>query len=522
MLNHRISLARLAVSALRMCALTTVLVILLVTRVAGVDQTGYYLAFSLGEAERRTGLAEHDLETVEAMGGISRLIGLVHDRDREDLVIVGWCDPNDQVVPLDHFVVALRAVHVLEESPMVSLDRTSATASTGQLEVRFRGGLQDTRFGQEMVDIDMALKKLSLGIMETRSAMIRTYLAASTDRWLQLLEASGYGQWTPNDIEAHYCEKLACDSLIRAILGQSPISSAQSLPNDYARIGSRFWFDVPQSLVRLRDGCCAIIESDVSCLTQVLYAVLGGKLVDDLSTVTDEVGLEFARSVTDEMARLCWEHPLFLRAKTLYDLVALAMSVGRMDPRPKLDFWLHDYMLPMHTTPRAVDMMSVVCRINKDPGHIRLLDISGGIELDALAIRIRDGETAALKEAVLLARPDKPGVLTWRVPLEGWRIRHSEKYYETEPPTGDRSGTSGFSLDIRFIDAGVNGVNSEALLAGKFAAPLQDDQALGGVIINPRPKLTGAPPSGLWNMVLESRPADSSMFWDLNILIDEE
>ena len=102
-------------------------------------------AFSLREAER---VAAEGRGADTTIGGITRVAGMVHDAASGDVIIVGKADSSLPPIGLDDVIVALRARLLRDEIPMVSIDRTDETDATGQQDVRFVGGIENTQFGR--------------------------------------------------------------------------------------------------------------------------------------------------------------------------------------------------------------------------------------------------------------------------------------------------------------------------------------------------------------------------------------
>jgi hypothetical protein len=71
-----------------------------------------------------------------ALGCINKAVGLMIDRARPDIILVGHHDPNRPPLTLDDFVVALRARFIHGAWPLVSIDPTEETKQTGLQRVR--------------------------------------------------------------------------------------------------------------------------------------------------------------------------------------------------------------------------------------------------------------------------------------------------------------------------------------------------------------------------------------------------
>ena len=144
-------------------------------------RAGQFVAYSLAEAERRlkSGAAEPELS---GLAGITRFVGVVHDRVRNDLLVVGQAVPGEAAVALDDMVVALRARLVHTTWPLVSIDRTPETAQTRRQKVRFEGGVENTKFGEDFLKADAFLKNLALGKMSAEIWGIRSYFDMAVER----------------------------------------------------------------------------------------------------------------------------------------------------------------------------------------------------------------------------------------------------------------------------------------------------------------------------------------------------
>jgi hypothetical protein len=124
---------------------------------------------------------------------------------------------------------------------------------------------------------------------------------------------------------------------------------------------------------------------------------------------------------------------------------------------------------------------------------------------------------------VLNAKPKKPNILTWQVPLEGWEIPGAGKYYDivTEKDSSRLHKKAGFSLDVKVITTGTSKYNTEELVT-PYLNPSPADMPnfkINGVYIAPVPKSEGKPRSGLWENflknVLMSRPSPDTPFWEI-------
>jgi hypothetical protein len=502
-----------------------------------VVKAGSFIAYSMNEAERRLVGRKHVDNELTELGGITNLAGVVYDQQNKDLIIVGQTNELSSRITLDDFVVALRAILLHNEHPLVSIDRTKDTPKTGRQRVRFEGKVDNTQFGKDMLEADVLLKKLSFGILPSEPWGGQSYFSMSLDQLKQLMVDSFQVLPLAKMEDAKYYFAMSAAPLQSAVLdSQSGIQVSKSTPAqlpqamvDYFRIGSRFWFCPLNPSLLVREGVFAIQELGVVCSTEVLYAFADGKPEDDLSRTRDEVGDRFATQASINFGELRKAYPEIGRVKTLYDLVALAKGIEGLPLRPDLHYWLNDYKVSYVFTDTTYDLIVGVLNvvgldIDQKQSRIRplLLEISGGIELNPFVGRLKAGDVSALREGVLNAKPKKPNILTWQVPLEGWEIPGAGKYYDIPEADSIRlRQKAGFSLDVKVITTGTSKYNTEELVTPYLnPSPAgMPNFKINGVYIAPVPKSEGKPRSGLWENflknVLMSRPSPDTPFWEI-------
>jgi len=348
---------------------------------------GEYVAFSLNVAQNLiTGVnAGRNYRVVYPevynLGGINAIHGLIYDRQTQDLILVGKYDPERQPLTLDDFAVALRARFIHGKWPLVSIDPTEETKRTGMQTVRFEGGIEDTQFGADLFDADYRLKQIGMGLRPAGVAAVRTYWDLDRER-------------------------------------------ATTRRGGSSQISSRFWFYPVLPSVLVREDVVAIKGLTVGVFTEVLSAEIDGKKIEDLSTFQDPTGDQFAKAVTDHFEELATGHPSFSRVQGLDELVALTRAIEEMEERPDLAFWLKDYRGKPVNTPRAVKVLKrQETYESPGPGGVyqRSRELSGGVQLMALAVRLKAGEVTALKEAVLKTRP-RPDTVSWSFIVGEWVI----------------------------------------------------------------------------------------------------
>lgn len=336
-----------------------------------------YVAFSLKVARERVQQAGADFRSqapeVWLLGGINRLRGFVYDRDNDDLILVGAIEAGRAPLTLDDLVVALRARLLLGEWPLVSIDPTPETEKTQLQDVRWKGGIGGTLFGLDLLTADYEMKGLALGYVEAGIPDFRSHW----DRWLAANEGSASQQ---------------------------------------EEVGARFWFYPINPDVLTREGVCAIQGLTVGVFTEVLSVKIDGKPIEDLKGFKDAPGDAFAKELSQRFAELARDHYAFNRLRGLQELVGVSKALEQLDPRPELSWWLEEYRLLEVETPAELP----VARRREQHGR-RIAEISGGVHLTALALKVSRGDISALREAVLTTRPD-PEALRWAFSVGKWVI----------------------------------------------------------------------------------------------------
>ena len=509
------------------CPLLALLIILILTSPwlsqATVDNS--YLAYSLKEAKHRLTSGEVGNRKLLEMAGLTHLAGVIYDEQNDDLIIVGQALPGYSPCRLDDLVVAMRSVLDLHEYPLVSIDRTENSHQTGKMAVRFQGGIKATRFGRDLLAADIALKRLSLGLLKPKSCAVPSYLSMSLAEAKQLFNGQDASTGFVQSYDVEYFSSLSRTELHEKLMGkvetvpgfeQAMISNGEEF-DDFTRIGSRFWLYPQNPLLISRDGACTIQDLDVICLTEVIYAIVNGKQVSDLNSVNDEIGDKFAGAVTANFGKLYKEMPVIGRVKDLFDLVALARGIELLPAKPDLSYWLESYQLEASTTDRDFGIITGIGKVSADNNNIRFLDISGGIELNPLTIRLQAGDVSAFKQAAVTARPDSEHALFWEVPLQGWQIPGVGKYYELpQVKLNPQCDKKGFSIDMKIMELGNSNRQTEQMVCGSYQAPRVKMPAFdgGGVSIDPVITNSDVPVKGLWQTMLLERPSENSLFWD--------
>ena len=376
-----------------------------------IATAGTFYAFSMSEAKERLVNFQSSQNELTTLGDITRLAGIVYDERTDDLIIIGQKNNREKPIPLDDFVVALRAVLKLKEYPYVSIDKTENTDKAGKLKVNFKGGIKDTKFGKELLQADITLKQLSLGKIPSQVWGVESYFSMAVDH----LKDNNEG-------------------------------------NNKNRIGSRFWF-YPQSIsLGLRHGVGAIREAVLGLETRVDYAIINGKKVYDVTSVRDEIGDEFVRQVMSNFSDLSTAYPPLARLRVILNLTAVAKAIKKLKHIPDLSYWLDDYEVQEFDTKEYFPIIKRKKKVEAN-GSIYELNLNGGIELNPLVLRLKAGDVTALREAVLKSRPQNHSI-TWNVPIKDWHIPGFPEESIESSKKGNELGTrKGFSLDRAINDA---------------------------------------------------------------------
>jgi hypothetical protein len=322
-----------------------------------------YTAFSLKEAQSQLKAGSRGTSLIQ-LGGITRLAGMVIDSAGKDVILVGEREPNASPLELDDLVVGMRALMLHNEWPLVSLDNTVDTKTTRRQKVRFEGSISNTQLGKRLLEADIILKELALGKRSGAVWGVKSY--------------------------ADLCEEAA---------SRGDKSDASVL----------FWFFPMNSRLIEREGVFVVGGFEVGTRTQLI----GAKDVRPGQPKTkDELGERFAQDMTAAFRDLSAQFPQLRRVSQLYSAVALAHGLREAKGLPDLKYFLNDYPAKRVETPPDMEVMTSAGAT---------MNLTGGIELRALLLRLQDGDVTALREAVLRSRP-KGTPLSWALPLSSWQI----------------------------------------------------------------------------------------------------
>ena len=485
------------------------------TKRPSADTTSF-VAYSLKQAERQLRQDPAPAGDVRTLGGMTRLAGLVYDRPQQDLILVGQVAPGERGITVDDLAVAIRARLVANQWPLVSIDRTHDTPATGMQTVRFEGGVAGSSYGTDLLQADIVLKKMGLGLAPQAGSGIRSYVDLSAD------DARGGA--------------------------------------DLRTVTTRFWFVPVRAAIAEREDVMAIQDLVIGVHAQVMNAAANEHPGTSASHLDDPPGERFAQALTDNYTTLCAERPEIRRLKVLFDLAGLAEGIRTLPERPDLNYWLTEYVLPPVQTPGEQPLLKTSIPINTKNGSCTMT-VDGGIELRALVSNLRGGDVTALRDLVLKSRPASD-TLVWRVPLYGWNIPGAPPAPDTgqdadmgqvtgklgttmmkdftgslshavEGAVGGIHGMSSFpplntfASPVHFTEGGASGIRAPGTAGHPGGINLAPDVVpdrsrpmtpispghLGGVLLAPR--LAGSDQGGaqLRDQVLRSRPTGGAASW---------
>jgi tetratricopeptide (TPR) repeat protein len=184
--------------------------------------------------------------------------------------------------------------------------------------------------------------------------------------------------------------------------------------------------------VSVRENVVSIKGLKVGVFTEVLSAEVNGEKIENLSTFQDSESDTFAKAISERFEDLARVHPSFSRLQGLDEMVALTRAIEEMEEKPDLTFWLQEYKAKQVSTTRAVKVLS-----RKEPYEVSgrrgggKLSVSGGVQLMAIALRLKAGDVTALREAVIKTRP-QVNALSWTFVVGEWLIPTSPGTLSTE------------------------------------------------------------------------------------------
>lgn len=488
----------------RIKIITHIILFLMTSTIWASEQP--YIAFSLREAQYRLQFVNED-HSLHDLGGITRVIGMVYDRQGGDIILVGRAIKDLPKARFDDLVVALRTRLIYDKWPMVSIDPTEETIKTGLQKVNFGGSIEKTSFGNDFLNCDIILKNYSLELVP------------------QIDSVPSYKYLCFNSIKSQI-EKEGAQIISTRWL------SADSVKNLYGKnvkmgesYQTRFWF-FPLEPFRFvaREEVFCIKELRLGVKLQLIHTNKNGSMnIDDESNTIIKSGRLFSIKFTDHFPEMTEAYPLLKRLKILYDFVAVAEGIRNIEHRPDLEFLLHKYKVPPVRTKDNHELVEIFAVVDRSDKLKHAIQISGGIQFRTELKWLNYGDVIPLKEIVIKSRPS-PNTLIWTLPLESWNMPNSNDLETGKVSLKNSKLDSTIKDDIGFTittqscivyeDDKIISDNTKRF-QGFLPPPPPPPQELGGVDIDIKPSFLEKKLDTLKTRVIESRTSKDSLFWNI-------
>jgi tetratricopeptide (TPR) repeat protein len=332
-----------------------------------------FVALSLRNCEREIDAIGGDSTNLKEkrpriyfLSGITRPAFVVFDEDARDAILVGEQSKDGVVLTMDDWITALRAAIIHpEEDPGVTIDPTVCDECkkkgmfgcphTSTQNVKFFAGIENTHFGEVCYEADWWMKLLSAGKIRSPVNGVRSFID---------------------------------------LVGED----AQANRMSASLLQTRFWFYPIINRVNLLDNMVLLQDFQMGVFTQVMYAEENGHPVLNLSRQYNAPSDKFATSLTESFGALAESEEVLASLRELTRLSALAKGCARssnsFDFRQLISIY-HDVKI---TTPTNKEVV-----IQRDLN--RKLEFRGGVELKALAMRLKEGDASVFRQIVFKARP---------------------------------------------------------------------------------------------------------------------
>lgn len=387
---------------------------------------GTYVAFSLREAQRQ---AEEgpETESLQSLGGITRIIGMVMDNEGQDIVLVGRREKGLPAASLDDLVLALRARLVHNSWPSVDISPTADTARTGLQEVSYGGHIAQSTFGHDLLECDVILKRYSLGLLPSIDG-VGSYRSLYVDRLRDRARSQGTRivdvRWLQEPKEV---AEAAMQRHRRAIRREQNCQL-------------RFWFfpREPFHFV-VRQDVFIVRQLDLMVRLQVASEAERSESTASQASGFLQTGQLFAERFNKNLQAVVANYPQLRRLKILYDMVAVAEGVRVLENRLDLTYFLDRHTVTTVRTPQDHPLVNLCGLVRYDDGNERAVSIRGGVQFAAELKWLNEGDITPLRDIVLDTRPG-PGSLVWPVPLETWNAPNCQDLptavaTRTQPPS---------------------------------------------------------------------------------------
>jgi hypothetical protein len=476
-----------------------------------------FVAFSLRRAAEIAGRAPAD-RALKTLGGITRVAGVVYD-PAGDVILVGLAAPSLPTAEFDYLITALKSRFECDQFPLVSIDPVADTAKTGLQQVRFVGPLADTAYGRDFLACDVVLKRYALSLIKTvepvpsYNRLLETDLRRAMER--QHVRLLGV-RW---ETGAEAAERFADAARQRGARVQQSLSSQ-----------ARFWFFVKMPP---RTDCEPDQTRPEIFSIRELELCLRYELDDGDPLMGQYAREEFSRRFGEHFAAVAQTHPILQRLKILYDLTAAADAIHTLDRNvatlPYVRRLLSHYAAAATSTNRHHPLEECFGLLQRSDGLPHGVRVCGGIEFvqDQIADRVENlgyGILTELRALVLGSRPAEDA-LSWRVPLEGWRMPNgvdlglpARRDWDQIPWRTNAGRQSGASLRTESVVLAADSSDAGQPVFGGFSAPVAAPPPRGvSMRIDVTKDSFRDAPDGVLESSRESmrgvRPDDGSLSW---------
>ncbi len=387
-----------------------------------VIRDGSIVAFSLKEAQAILQKEKPGaVPEVFNLGGITRIAGMVIDRANDDIILIGKKLSELPEARFDDLIVALKARLVHNDLPSVSIDPTEETYKTGMQEIRFGGKIENTSFGNDLLECDILLKKYSLDLAR-QIQNINSYRKLLIDHEISVLREQG--------VNVKEVNRMDPDS-VKFLYG----TGLENETNNQVR----FWFNYKKPyIVRIRGNVFCLMLLDIVIEKELLNP---DSIRYENSPADFLPGDQFAASFSNNYYRICELYPVLNKLKLLYDMTAIAEGLKKTDNTPDISFLLNDYRIDSLETPDKFELIKECTVIKRDDGKTNLIQLSGGIESSVEVEWLNAGDISYLEKIVLNSRPQRNS-LYWRIPLDEWKMPNSNGI-STVSKSADKKSVNG-------------------------------------------------------------------------------
>ena len=313
------------------------------------------------------------------------------------------------------------------------------TSRTGMQVIRFEGGVENTRFGQDLLNSDIVLKGYSLDLIEGIQG-IDSYLKFCGDATKKEMQEKGH-----SGDRMFWLAEGDSKRVVEDYRGKA-VSESKTLH-------SRFWFSVmdEESYVVEMDDVYVIEELRLCVRAETLLRSGNDRSGGKISEARDEAAEEFASQFTKHYDSACAKHPSLKRSKVLFDLVCLSEGMAHLGTdRPTLEHLIGQHRVEKAETQERYPLVQRLGVFSATDDSSMLVRLCGGIQLEAIIVALEDGDVSALKHAVLRSRPNARS-LFWELPLDEWEMPNEARDCENRQQQVAPSATTEGKENARHI-----------------------------------------------------------------------